>query len=99
MPLGIPLEPGQKAFIFRYNPNELFLLQKVEILEYRQNAVRYDIRTEGEMIGNVDDDDRYPSGEEVDVPEGLVKSETYVKNVLKKYGKQLIEQIFERMHK
>lgn len=99
--LGIPLEKGDKAFIFRYNPNRIFIVQEVEIIDHfytgDDNTPYYKVRSESELIGTVDDDDRQPSGKTFDVPEGIVKSETYVKNVLKKYGRQLIDDIFERM--
>lgn len=101
MALGSPLEPGQKAYIFRYNPNSLFYVQSVEIINHRyeDGDGSYDVKITSELVGTVDDDDRYSSGKEVTVPEGLIKSRPYVKNVLGQHGKQLIEQIFERMFK
>ena len=101
--LGIPLEKGTKAYIFRYNPNSMFLVQEVEVLGKasigQDKEPYYKVRTESEMFGTAEEDDKYPSGKEFTVPEGLVKSRTYVKNVLKKYGKQLVAQIFERMYR
>lgn len=101
--LGMPLEKGEKAIIFRYDPNSTFIYQRVEILGQtsvgQDNEPYYKVRTESEMFGTAEEDDKYPSGKEFTVPAGLVKSQTYVKNVFKKYGHQLIEQIFERMFK
>ena len=92
----VEFKRGDKAFIFRYEPNTRFYLQEVVVRKHKIDEQIYSVKTVGDAItlGS-----HYLKNKTVDVFHHEIKSPTHIKNVLRIYGKRLIADIFERMFK
>jgi len=96
-PLKTPLQPGDKAFVFIYSLNNIFSIREVEIAPALQTKEHFiDVIIKGEAISTTDEP-KHKIGKRINYPENLIKSPKHVRFVLKKYGKNLIRNIFEGM--
>jgi hypothetical protein len=94
--MGAPFEPGEEVYVFVYSPRTSFYLQKAKVIDYFPDEDDYELEILNKAIGNTKVS--YSIGK-YKVRGRSVKSKTYVKNVLKKYGKKLISDIFGEMSK
>ena len=96
---GRPFESGEEAFIFTYIPRTSFYLQKAKIIEYIPKEQEYILKATGNPISTMVDSKGYPLDQELKVRSEAIKSETYVKNVLRKWGKDVLKDIFFFLYK
>jgi hypothetical protein len=97
--LGAPFDPGEEVVIFAYFPRTSLYKQKAKVYEYIEDEDGYLLKPLEEPISTMTEGNGYQVGRFIRVRARAVKSETFVKNTVKRYGKRIIADIFENIGK